>query len=103
MDYVILGLATWRISNLLVNEDGPWDIFSKLRHLAGVRYDEHSSLYSTNELSKLLMCVWCLSPYLAAVLTLAYWFWPSIAIPISLPFALSAMAVLVDKVANGSS
>ena len=102
MDYLILGLATWRISNLLVNEDGPWDIFPKLRHLAGVRYDEHSNAYSTTALSKLAMCVWCLSLYLAGVLTLAYWFWPNIAIPISLPFALSAMAVLVDKVANGS-
>jgi hypothetical protein len=29
--FLIAALATWRISFLLVREDGPWNIFAKLR------------------------------------------------------------------------
>ena len=102
-DYLILGLATWRISHLLVSEEGPWDFLSKFRHLAGVRYDEHSSPYSTNVFSELLTCIWCLSPWIGTILTLAYWRWSYPTILCSLPFALSAMAVIVNRWIDGKS
>ncbi len=100
-DYLILGLATWRIANLLVNEDGPWDILLKLRYAAGTRYDQQSQPYPTNVFSGLLICVWCLSPWVGGIFTLGYLFNPTVTIWISLPFALSAMAVAVDRWING--
>lgn len=33
---VVAGLAGWRIARLLVAEDGPWDMFFRLRRRAGV-------------------------------------------------------------------
>lgn len=95
---LILGLATWRISNLLVNEDGPWECLARLRSVLGVRYDETSRPYGTNVFSKLWTCLWCVSPWVGVVLAFAYWRWSSLFILMSLPFALSAMAVIVDRV-----
>jgi hypothetical protein len=103
MDYLILGLATWRISNLLVNEDGPWDLLARLRWALGIRYDQTSRPYGTNVFSKLWTCLWCISPYIGVLLTFAYWRWSDLTLLLSLPFALSSMAVIVDRVANGSS
>lgn len=95
---LILGLATWRISNLLVNEDGPFDFFARLRSALGVKYDETSRPYGTNVFSKLWTCVWCISPYVGALLTFGYWRWSGLFILILLPFALSAAAVIADRV-----
>jgi hypothetical protein len=54
-------LATWRLTNLLHKEDGPFDVFGKLRDLAGVRYDEMSNPVSDNPVGKALTCFWCTS------------------------------------------
>jgi len=35
LDYVIGSFAVWRITHLLVAEDGPWDALVKLRALLG--------------------------------------------------------------------
>ncbi len=48
MDILILMLATWRISSLLVDENGPFDIFAELRYRVGVRFDKQSKPYGTN-------------------------------------------------------
>ena len=56
---LILTLATWRIASLLAIEDGPDQIFARLRHWAGVRYDQHNQPYGENELAKGLLCLWC--------------------------------------------
>jgi hypothetical protein len=36
-DVIILALAAWRVASLLVNEDGPGAVFSRLRYAAGIR------------------------------------------------------------------
>src|SRR4030042_5763963 len=54
-------LATWRLTNLLHKEDGPFDVFGKLRDLAGVRYDEMSNPVSDSQIGKMLSCFWCTS------------------------------------------
>jgi len=101
MDYLILGLATWRISNLLVNEDGPWEVFTKLRDILGVRFDEHSKAYGTNVISRMLACIWCLTPWLGLLVTLGYWLHPVAATWVAMPFALSTIAIVVERMANG--
>jgi hypothetical protein len=83
--WLILGiLAAWRITHLLNAEDGPWDLFAKLRRLAGSGF-----------FGGLLDCFYCLSLWVAAPLA---WFlaggweqrlllWP----------AISAGAILLEK------
>lgn len=79
MDIVIAILATWRISSLFANEDGPFYVFARLR---SVRF-----------LGKLLDCLWCVSVWVGMAVGLLAHFglmW------LLVPFALSAMAIWMD-------
>ena len=55
--FVAAVLATWRITHLLVSEDGPFDIVVRLRRLAGNRF-----------FGRLMDCFYCLSFWVAAPL-----------------------------------
>ena len=96
-ELLIIALATWRLSSLIVNEYGPWDLFERIRHLLGVRYDELSNPVGTNMVSRAITCVWCSSVWVAFFMTLLWHFNESLAFWISLPFALSAVAIIVQK------
>ncbi len=61
-------LATWRLTRLLyagspteLAEDGPFDVFARLRDAVGVRYDEYSRPTGANVVAKGLSCFWCTS------------------------------------------
>lgn len=96
--FLIFALAVWRISSLLVNEDGPFDIFIKLRWKAGVRFDKESEPYGTNVISKGLLCVWCVSVWIAGVgaILISANFLEYIV----LVLALSAAAIMVECLVN---
>ena len=55
--FVIVVLAVWRVAHLLWAEDGPVDIFVRLRRLAGSSFA-----------GRLLDCFYCLSLWVAAPL-----------------------------------
>lgn len=61
---LLVGLAGWRVASLLVQEEGPFDIFSRLRALAG-HSDTEATLDPEHWLRRffytLLGCVWCTS------------------------------------------
>lgn len=87
MDFLtllVLILATWRISSLLVSEDGPFKIFARFRILI-IRFTEVFS------------CLWCASIWIGLGFTILYTRAPEVAFWIALPFALSAGAILWDK------
>ena len=48
--FIVAVLATWRVSHLLAGEDGPGDLFVRLRFAVGVSW-----------VGKLLDCFYCLS------------------------------------------
>lgn len=52
-------LATWRVSHLVVEEDGPWDVVARLRARAG-----------QGLLGRLMDCFYCTSLWAAAPLAL---------------------------------
>lgn len=60
-EVLIIGLAAWRLAVLIVAEDGPFQMFAKLRRLAGVRAGREIT-----GLAFALTCVWCMSAYTAA-------------------------------------
>lgn len=77
-------LATFRLTSLLVAEDGPWSIFNRLRERA-----------AGTLLGQVLSCFWCCSVWiglLVAVLMLVGNLWV-----IALPFALSGAAILLGR------
>jgi hypothetical protein len=65
---LLVTLAVWRLSSLLVNEAGPWSIFYRLRAAAGVKYDEYGTR-SAKGLAGILICVWCCSIWVSAIFT----------------------------------
>lgn len=97
MDFLVLALAVWRISSLLVNESGPYTILDLFRHQVGVRYTDKGESYTTNELAELFSCIWCLSIWIGGLVTILYYFFPIWTYWLCLPFALSAIACVVSK------
>jgi hypothetical protein len=100
LEFVVLALATWRLTSLLVWEDGPFEVFAKLRHFLGVRYDERSMPEGTNWFAKGVICPACASVWFGVGWAVAYWLWPDVWW-IALPFALSAGAIAVERWNNG--
>lgn len=89
IDVIIQGLATYRISYMLVNEMGPFNVFHYLRKWTGIEYDEAGSKSVWNPLNPLI-CLYCTSVWVAPILYIL----PK---AISRIFAASAIAVLIDK------
>ena len=84
-DFILAVLAVWRVTHLLVAEDGPSDSVVRLRRAAGVGF-----------WGKLLDCFYCLS--LWVTIPFAIWLrrsWPD---AVLLWLALSAAAILVNRV-----
>lgn len=61
---LLLSLATWRISSMLVSERGPFSIFENLRSKVVV--------WNNKTLIGIFGCIWCMSIYVAALCALVY-------------------------------
>jgi hypothetical protein len=83
---VLGGLAVWRITYLLSLEDGPADVFIRLRTFAAKVPG-----------GKLLTCFYCLSMWVA--IPFAYWLGGNWAQRAMLWPALSAAAILLERLA----
>lgn len=91
MTELLLILATWRVTYLLSTEAAPFELAARFRHLIGVRYNEGSKPYATNELAKMVLCPFCLSVWIAPLMILA-WMYAPIVVWIA---ALSAGSIVV--------
>jgi len=87
MDFLIIGLATWRLLSLLIDEDGPAMIFFRVRERVGPAIMSRWGLD----------CFWCLSIWMGIVLTGIHWYSP-IVIWLCWPFALSAVVILINRI-----
>lgn len=61
-----IGLGGWRLASLLVHEEGPFAVFSRLREAVLPEPGEEYGFAA-----KVLDCVWCCSVYTSSVLALA--------------------------------
>jgi hypothetical protein len=59
MRFVLVVLANWRVSHLLVAEDGPFEVFARLRNRLG-----------SSRMGALMDCFGCVSVWVAAPLSL---------------------------------
>lgn len=62
LDVLLVGLATWRVSSLIIAETGPFRVFAWIRHL--VRADRPGEL---SGLAELFSCVWCMSVWIGGL------------------------------------
>lgn len=90
LDLFILGFACWRISSLLVNEEGPFEIFSRLR----------GKFFDKPLFAGLFSCVWCMSVWIAIFMTIGVIIDNRVIVLFSLPFAVSTIAILLEQI-NG--
>jgi hypothetical protein len=98
VNLIVVALAVWRISSLLVREDGPGDILAKFRFAIGIKYNKFSQQYAENKFAELFLCVWCLSVWVGIVVAILWFFFPVATFYLSLPFALSTIAIIVDEI-----
>ena len=100
LEFAVLALATWRMTSLLVWEDGPFEVFARIRHLLGVRYDNANQVYGANWLAKGVICPACASVWFGALWAIAYMLWRD-SFWVAMPLALSAAAIALERWNNG--
>lgn len=98
-EMIVLGLATWRVSSLLVQEDGPFMMFYKLRERVGLKHDDSGNIYLIPKgfLPGILSCVWCCSVWAAGAWMLAWYLVPKATVIAAQFLAISALAIFVDR------
>jgi hypothetical protein len=95
VNFIMYALAVWRVSNILVNEEGPFQLASKLRQASGIEYskDTATSVAVSWPDWNPLHCVLCTSVWVAVIIR---------AIPSIHPvFAASAVAAFLEGWKNG--
>jgi hypothetical protein len=101
MDFLILALATFRISSLIADEDGPLGLFEWTRSKMGVRRDEKGENYGTNNFAVGLVCQWCNSLWIGIVLAILYMWLKEMIVFVCLPLSLSAVTMVISRYING--
>lgn len=92
--FFYLSLAAWRLASLVANEDGPWQMFKRLRQLAEYWCKKYK-FCSEFGLHELVACEWCNSIWIGAALTLLYLWIGETILYFALPFALSTVAIIL--------
>lgn len=64
------GLAAWRLAFMLVEEDGPDQVFARLRDKTGIEYDETGRVIAFPPLNP-LHCVVCTAVYTSILMLYA--------------------------------
>ena len=98
LHFIILALATWRMSSLLAQEKGPGDIFSKIRARLGVMYINDEVVGPA--IARGITCIWCNSMWTGAVAGISYYLMGTPIVWLALPFALSASAIIIGSIVN---
>ena len=95
IDLVAMCLATWRLSHMLVYEEGPWDIFWRIRNMFGIEHYEDGSIAGVPEkvMAKLFGCLPCMSIWMAGLVYLVWHYEP---IPVWI-VAASGCACLINR------
>lgn len=96
---LIFILAAWRITSLLVHEDGPFFVFKRLREITGIAHDENGDVFEVPETfwAILFSCVWCCSIWVSLGWYLFWAFSPKVAVMFALPFAISGGTVFIEE------
>jgi hypothetical protein len=75
LDFVIMSIATWRISAIITEEDGPFGVFKWLRYETTKRRTGRN--VDDNDIS-LVTCIKCASVWVAVFVLLFYYFAPEL-------------------------
>jgi hypothetical protein len=91
VEFLVLALAVWRVSRLIVQEEGPFSAFERIRHRLGV--DRQETWWHRG-----LACVGCISFWLGQAV--AFCLLGATAYSVCYGLALSAVAVVLMRKVN---
>jgi len=97
--FILIGLAVWRISDMLsdTNQSGLYGTLDWLRSIVGVKYDANSIPFGKyGSIASGILCLLCCSVWLGFLFTILWCINQKLTILVSLPFALSAVAILIE-------
>ena len=117
LDALILITATWRLTEMITNEEGAWGIFEYIRNRAGVvtvetiDYDDNDKEYIYNtildshlqptRLSRGITCHYCTSVWVATILLLFYLLTLSLfysdAVLLLTPLSISTVSIFLNE------
>lgn len=97
---LLLILAAWRISCLFVYEDGPFDVFQRIRDAVGIHYDEFGSIVADGFLASLFSCMYCLSIWVGLFIVLLFVFMGDWLFYFLIPLSISGGVLLLDRIGN---
>jgi hypothetical protein len=98
MAILLLVFATWRLTSLIVNEEGPFDIFVKLRTYIGIETNAYGVSGGNNMIAKALTCIWCTSLWVSFLASFFSPYSVNIGWFIVSWLAISTGAILFDEV-----
>ena len=98
LSLAIFGLAVWRIASLFVHENGPFDIFRKVREWVGIQHDENGNPWIVPDkfAAQLLSCVWCASLWISLFFFIFFMLLPDLSLKIATIFSFSTIAILIE-------
>lgn len=96
LDAVVAALATWRISHMLLYENGPFRAIRRARVMLGVTYYDDGDVVASSKY-EITTCIWCISVWVGAVVGALWLLAPMWTYWVVLPLALSACAVIVSR------
>ncbi len=96
LELLIMILATWRLASMFVSEDGPFDLFRRIRSLFGITHHDDGSVANIPDrsLARLFSCLWCMSVWMAAVV---YGLWLLCPVLVWI-LGLSTGAIIVERI-----
>lgn len=97
-DLLTLALATWYLSYVIVKLDSPFHLLGRARTWATARATLPDGTLQPGSVGDWLSCVYCVSPYVAAVLWLVSL---TPLAPLLYPFAIAGAALLLHKYVGG--
>lgn len=90
--FIVVSLAIWRLSYVVVRENGPLMVFARLRARLAASQERSGGLFD------LISCIYCVSFWIGLVGAL--WVSNGILEWLAYGFAFSAVAVLIERATN---
>lgn len=99
-DFLLLALATWRLSAFLMWEEGPWKVARWLRERIGIVHDDEGRAvgHPDGTLGTMFSCIYCMSVWTGAALFGLWLSGPGVVLVLVL--AISGGAVMVEAVST---
>lgn len=95
---VVFMIAVWRMSIMITREDGPGEIFKKLRYYLGAEDDFGLSEWEwMSAWGKLVSCPYCISVWVASIFVLIAAIFPAFAKALFIALAGSGVTVLIER------